>query len=60
MAEEEEAVAMGLGFGDVEVCSDEGDEDRVEEIVDEFVEQLGAFLQVGLRELGRWRDLGRL
>lgn len=43
---------MGLRFGDIEVCPDQRDQNRIKEIVDELVQQLGAFLQIRLTEFG--------
>lgn len=48
MAEEKETVAMSLRFGDVEVSPDKRNQNRIKEIVDELVQQLGAFLQIRL------------
>lgn len=48
MAEVKEAVAMDAGFRDVKVGTDEWDQDGVEDIVDEFVEELIALSRVRL------------
>ena len=49
VAEEEDAVAVRGGFGDVEVAAQEGDEEGVEDVVKEFMEELLALASVGLR-----------
>lgn len=46
MAEVEEAVFVGAGFGYVEVGAEEGDEEGIEEVVEEFVEDFEAFGEV--------------
>lgn len=44
MPEVEEAIPMDLRFGDVEVGTDERDQDGVEDVVDEFMKQFRTFL----------------
>jgi len=48
VAEEEQAGLVDAGFGDVKVAADERDEEGVEEVVEEFRENLGALACLGL------------
>jgi hypothetical protein len=44
--EEEETISVDIGFRDVEVGPEEGNEDGIEEVVHEFMEDLHAFVEV--------------
>ncbi len=44
---------MDVGFCDVEVCSNEGYEYRVEEVVEKFMEDFPSLVPVALRDLIR-------
>lgn len=59
VAEEEEAVGLDRGLGDVKVLAEEGDDEGVDEVVEEFGEEGEAFLGVGLGKFCGWRDGGR-
>lgn len=50
MAKVEEAVPVGLGFGNIEVGSNQGDEDGIKDVENELVEDLGALLEIGQRD----------
>lgn len=47
LSEEEDAVPMDIGFRDVEIRSDQGNQKRVEEVEDEFREDFKSLLGVG-------------
>lgn len=47
VTEVKEAVAVGVGFGNVEIGAEKRNEQGVEEVVNEFVEYFEAFRGVG-------------
>ena len=51
MAEEEETVAIGAGLGNVKVAANQGYQERVEQIVQKLIEDLGSLPSIGLRTL---------
>ena len=51
MTEVEETISMNVGLGHVKIGSDERNEQRIEEVVEEFVEYLPSFFEVGLSKV---------